>query len=238
MTTQFIYGSYTHDENEVETVHTAEAVYDDRGFGKSTRERLDLTGRIHADSPTQLTAKLVSLSSAYNQEGLNAVLYVNGAKTHHALLNQGSLYGVRVIQPPSFSPGGGTEYTTYRSYTIILEAEYLKTGNNLLKFEESLTLTGTGAERRVWIETLDTPPIRQTTNRFTVVKLIQQGTATGYLSRPTPPPPLYPQSVDYPEAQSMKKSPDNIVGIRQNYTISWTYPMTFGSQVSGEPHSY
>lgn len=223
----FKYGNYTHDNNEVEVVFRQSALFDNRGGRRGLRKRLELKGVLHGTSQANLTAKLSDLDAAYAVDGRNAILFLDDGttQTHHRIISSDTLTGVQVVQPPSFQPGDGAEYSTFRSYTIILEADFIG-DSTILSFEETVTIQGTGGERFAYLETLNSLPVRQVVNDFTLVRMTQAGSAVGHLSYPFAPSPLWPALEDVSQRTFIRRSPRQRGRIFTDFPTSWTYKFT------------
>ncbi len=223
----FSYGNYIHDNNEVETVFRQSALFDQRGNRRGLRKRIELKGVLHGTSQANLTAKLLALDAAYSKDGFNAILFLDDGttQTHHRIISGDTLTGVRVVQPPSYQPGDGAEYSTFRTYSIVLEADFLG-DSDILNFEETVTIQGTGGPRFAYFETLNTLPVRQIVNDFTLVRMTQSGSATGYLSYPFAPAPLWPSLEDVSQRTFIRRAPRLQGRIRTDYPVSWTYKFT------------
>lgn len=239
MTSIFSYGGYSHADNEVNVdTHTVHSVYDQSGFRKSVVHRLECSGKLHADTPALVSIAMRVMQTAYNRENQIAVLKIDGANTHHRITPIGSIMGVQVTDPPSWIGDDGSEFTTYRSYRFAVEAEYYVTGRfNLLDFEETVTVTGTGGPRLVVIETLDTAPVMQLTNRQTRVTIVQAGRALGLRFRPTPPSPLFPAGLQGPSASIGKRSARERAS-NTEHEVTWSYTMLAVGPVNAEPHNF
>ncbi len=222
----FQYGSYSHEDNEVSTVFRQSALFDQRGERRGLRKRLELKGVLLGTSQADLTTKMNALEAAYLIDAQNARLLLNnGAVSHHSIVSSQSLTGVRVVQPPSFQPGDGAEYTLLRTYSIVLEADFLGS-STILNFEEAVTIQGTGGQRFAYLETLNTLPVRQVVNSFTLVRMTQSGSAVGLQSYPFAPSPLWPALEDLGQRTFIRRSPRRNLNGFTDFPISWTYKFT------------
>lgn len=234
----FQYGSYRHDVGECSIGHSVSPIFDGRGNQKSTLEKLSISGKIHADNVSDLTSKIDLLIKAYSVNGKDACLYDDsGSRTRHCLLNNNSVNGVVVTSLPQFPESDGAEYTTYRSYSISLEAEYYSSSTSpLSSFQESLSVTGTGGEKRVFIEVSEGLPVEQVVRQNTIVTAVQSGSAIGVYGYPPVPSPLFPESLLSNSVSINKNSPTrNINGSFTNYEIQWSYQFVSSGQLSGIP---
>lgn len=237
------YGTYTHAADECAVVVTRTPRFNDGGQVVSTIERWDITGFIQAASQAALTTALTSLASAYATQGQDVTLLLNDGvtPTHHQILNSSTLGGVRVVQAPSFPDGRGAQYSTFRSYSITLEAEIPVSGSTslLVFFEESLTFQGGGA-RFVYLQTLTGLPQKQTVADSTPYMASQQGRSVGYGSYPAASSPLWANSEHRDRRSIAYRSPKRSgpVGSAQysEYETTWSYQFEDSAALSGSPN--
>src|SRR5690349_12222462 len=115
------YGSFAHDQNECAIVISKRAMYSPRGERTSIRETWHVTGIRHAASQSALTASLADLRNAYSINGRDAGLYLDdgATPTDHLLVSAAAIGGVRVVVL-EFPKGDGAEYSTFRTYRLVL----------------------------------------------------------------------------------------------------------------------
>jgi len=233
-----VYNGYRHNKAEVTLqpisrtglVNECSIVY---GFV----ERWLIRGFLQANTAALLTAAIAQLEAAYSfQGGVLGFFNDDGSPTAHGIFPAQTLGGVRIIGPPSYPTGEGAEYavsSSYRTYEITVEFTRRRTDVNLLNWTESVQFSA-GGPRVVLLETLNTPPQKQTTQAFTTYRAVQRGTATGQFSRPTPPPPIWPGAlVINPEIEFV--APKRYANDFADYGISWTYTFASATPLSGEP---
>src|SRR5262249_53494469 len=138
------YGPYTHAQNEPLVQIANRAIFSPRGYRQAVRETWRIVGVLHAASATALTAAIAGLRSAYNVNGLDLGLYLDDQTTltDHALISGASLGGTRVTAL-DFPVGAGAEYSTFRSYSISVEADFPDASKHLLHFSGTLSFRGT-----------------------------------------------------------------------------------------------
>lgn len=231
------YGDYQHDPAEcILTIHK-EAVRASSGVQFATKEVWDIMGRIHATDQASVNAAIAALQAAYSKPNQNAGFYMDdGTPTQHVLDNASSLYGVKVITPPSFPEGSGGEFSTYRNYHIILQVEYRFTGDGLLlSWDETITFHGTGGPVWHYVETLNGPPQRQLVKECSVVTITQKGRAEAVGFFPMPPGPVFPAY----EHQNLREITPELPSDRyQKRIMHWTYHFSADSSQFGIPGNY
>lgn len=236
----FKYRNYSHEENEVSFQHSRQAKLDSSGTPYGYTESYRLRGRLHGDTQSELTTKIDALKAAYSVQFGDLILYDNsGAVTSHTLLNNNTLGGVKVVEGPSFPESMGAEYSTYRSYEIVVQADVGITGqgnSSITDWQESLTFIGTGGPRYVWQTMLTGPPIRQQVSQLTTIKAIQRGSAVAFADYAAFPPPLFPIDVEHEEQRVYERgTPQYVGGIRRYFPSMWTYSFEFNNPLTGNP---
>lgn len=238
------YGNYTHQPAECELSTDAEAIYSQGGIIVGQVIRWDIQGFLHADTKAQLTSALADLEAAYSIQGQDAIFYLDDSSTptHHALRSSNTVDGVRVVRPPHFPEGKGAEYTTFRRYSIGLEATYhTNFSTNILAFYESVSFRG-GGPRDDFLLTLEGLPQEQRLNQYTVFEATQEGSAIGQLLYPNPPDPLWPANLSNKWAPPTKKTPKRYGPPGQpryrEWEISWNYQFKSAVPLLGDPNLY
>lgn len=220
----FRYGNYSHADNEVTVDYQQQSVYSTRAARHLTRRTMTIEGKKHGTDVTDLTNELNLLILAYATDNRDAVLFDNlGNRTAHLMLTSLALGGVKVVKPPTFGTVVVGEYTTWRNFSITLEGDFLALVENVLAFQETITSTGTGGQRNVFLETISGLPQKQTVASRTVTSAIQTGSAVGVLSYPVPASPLFPAAEDQDQRVIERRSPLSLLGFKTEFGVQWTY---------------
>ncbi len=139
------YGSYRHALAEAGLSIRRETQFTANGVPTSIRERWRIDGVLQAESPEAVTRAIHELQTAYSRQAQDVALYLpdGTTPTAHVILSRDTIGGVRVTQSPSFPQGRGAEYSTFRSYTIELEADLpvAREANPSLHWEEVLSFS-------------------------------------------------------------------------------------------------
>ncbi len=229
-------GNYIHATNEVEiSTISKRVVYSRRGFPQYTHVVWGIHGVLHSTDNTiaTLTVQMAVLEASYNGQTFQDVglFNDNGSATEHGLLGAASFGGVRVTGF-HWGPSRGAEYTTYRSYSATLEADY-PGSENLIEWQETVSIRGTGGPRNIWLPCLEGEPQQQMVQVQTTVKATQSGHAVGLFSYPEFNQPYWGPEVEQEENEVQDQgSPDQVGPNRWNFPIKWSYTFE-GLQLDG-----
>lgn len=232
------YGTYSHDDNEVTLSITKAPRFGPLGYRIGTRERWQIQGILQAASVSALTTALTALEDAYETNNLDLILTTDGnIETAHTLKVSDTLGGVRVVGGVQYPQGEGSQYTTFRSYTITLEAVRNDNELELLAFSETVDIQGSGGPRRVLIEILNGPPQAQITNLATIQQIVQRGSALGYSQYPAPAAPSIPAWESLPDRVISRRGPRSVRGQFTEFTVNWQYVFLAPSPVTVLPQA-
>jgi len=222
MTIAWKYGSYQHDEGECQVSIQRTNTHSDAGVRNKIVDKYVVTGRIHGTSASDLSNKIRAMQNAYAHDGKDFGL----VGTAHIVSARDAI--IRVAEGPSFPEGAGGQYTTYRDFTVTIEAiqQSQTAGKSSRTYSETITVSG-GGPRYVFIEVLNGPPQKQMPVSQTVCIVTQEGQATSPSSHPSPASQLYPGAIM--EAPVIRKNRVQLInGVpSEPYTTSWSY--RFGS---------
>jgi hypothetical protein len=232
-------GSYRFPRGEVAITISRESLPTDAGTPWARRERWDFQGMIinQSGSTTDMAASIAALEAAFVDNVDIALLLPDGStSSSHRIVSANTLDGVRVIQPPSFPDGTGSEYITHRSWTAAIEAiiplSVVETA--LLSFVETVQFSG-GGPRDGYLEPLVGRPIRQRLKQNTVYRATQQGQAVGLEAYPLIPQPIWPLA-QIKAREYAADSPRRYGNDFREYPISWLYEFESAYPLLGRPH--
>lgn len=241
------YGSFTHPDNEITLSSVvAQRVRNQRGFAYVLRKRIQISGVIVLDTSgltaTQAQAALRTAinarEAAYSVDGQDFTFrHDDGSLSSHYLSNSTALGGVRVIDR-NFPKGDQAEYASGRTFTVSLEADYPIADGELMSFQETLQITGTGGPRTEVIEVLNGPPQKQTVNQQTKVTAVQRGSAIGFTNYPFSfvPGPIAPADEKEDRRPIELVSPTAQNGAFVNFGLKWTYFFEFTGPFTATPN--
>lgn len=236
------YGNYRHALGEASLAIRRETLFGPAGVPRALRERWTIHGMLQADSPIELTTAIAELEAAYTVGDQSATLFLPDGvtPTAHRLDTSQALGGVRVARRPSFPRGAGSEYATYRSYTIELEAEFANHGSEaaLLDWHETVSFSG-GGPRWAYLATLAGAPIQQTLQQQTPYRATQSGLAVGHFGYPQPADPLWPSAWHQDQGGVWRELPRRVGSgphaADLEYAVRWTYEFESASALLGTP---
>lgn len=234
------FGNYIHANNEVQLTISQKTNFSARGYLMTTRVTHNISGKLLSSDGTSatLTGQLNLLEAAYGTNGYSAGLYQdNGTPCSalHILNSPNSLGGVRVVSPPSYPKGDGTDYVGYRSYSITLEADYLYSGTNILEWSETITVEGTGEADIIYLETLEGIPEPQTASQYTMCRATQSGSSKGVAGYLDFPAPIWPEFEKGKMRKRGETTPTIVSGGVWQYPRTWSHTYESNQPFDGSP---
>jgi hypothetical protein len=236
------YGSYRHADNEASVTISKDGLFAPGGMSYGVRERWAISGRLQAADQATLGAAIDALTAAYSVQGQDVAFYLdNGEPTSHAISHATTNGGVRVVVPPSFPEGRGAEYSTFRNYTIVLEAERLDPSATVVNWHEVLSFQGGGAQF-AFLEPINGQPQKQLLKQATTFRASQTGEAVGRTGYPAPAMPMWPGSelahlreirYELPKRSGPPGSP-----FYTQFKVSWNYRFEDAGPMVGLPTAW
>jgi hypothetical protein len=196
----------------------------------------EVKGVLSGSSSTEITQEMNALITALAVPYKDFILYHDDdSESATTLKNSGSISGV-TVDGPHFIETRGPQYATLRDFTFTVTAEYPLAGTNnfLLSFSESVTNDG-GGPKFVVLEAVVGLPQKQQVREYTTYTAVQEGSAEGYKTWPTVPPPIWPG--DLLHAPMIRRmSPDKYGKGYQRFGLSWRYVFASPVPLTGLPH--
>jgi hypothetical protein len=238
------YGSFTHADSECGVSIRRDPLINEGGQFYALKERWEISGFLQADTSDKLTAAMNALEAGYVQQGQSiGLFFANGKPSFHGVIASNTLGGPLVVQRPTFQDWKGAEYTTYRSYSIIVEWELPIVPGVMLSFHETLTFEGTGGPKFGFLETLTGPPQKQLLAQSTVQRATQSGTSIGYLDYAPAMLPLFPAALHEEQSRVWKDSPKRVgppgSPAYKEFPRHWNYVFEgFGFDTAASPNRW
>lgn len=223
------YGNYTHQLDEASVQINKSRQFNQQGSLVGYLETWKVDGKIVGTDVADLTSKLTALENAYSLTNQDlSILTDSGGGTVHTLRSSDTASGIKPVSL-SYPVGDGAEYTTFRTYEIVLEARFdAEEGNgdqnNTVSYSQQISIQGTGGPQFVVKTPRYGPPIYQQVSRQSPIYITQSGSATGLRFHPPPTPPIYPQFLVHDSHNVTRVSPatDSREG-KRDFAINWSY---------------
>lgn len=230
-------GTYSHAIGEV-GLSISKQVERVNGVPRATIERWTISGRLQADDQAGVSAAIQQTLAAY-VDGVDFTFFFDdGSESAHKLTSANCVGGTRIIVPPSFPEGRGAEYSTYRNWQAVVEAETLEFASAIVSWNETISFEGGGPEY-VFLPVLNGPPIKQLARQQTSYRAVQQGDAVGLHGYPTAPAPFWPADEHLHLRQIVPGSPKKTGRpphmTYTDYPIRWTYVFEAAGPFIGLP---
>ena len=100
----FTYNGYSHDEYSVTVDINIRGLENPTGYVYGDTVTLTVTGILQADTLSELLTKQAALQTVYKVQNGN-VSWKSGSTTIYEIISENTLYGVRVVTPPTFAQG-------------------------------------------------------------------------------------------------------------------------------------
>ncbi len=187
------YGGYQHASGEVAVQIRRDGKKNSGGMISSFVETWVMQGFYQASTSAAVITGIAAIEAAYSIPNQPLGIYLDNGTVAHYLDPATSVSGVVITNPPGYPSSEGAELATFRSYSITAEAEFLDARVLYEDWTEEVQIAG-GGPRIVHLECLEGLPDRQMPNQATIFRARQMGSATGLLSYPFPPPPIWPEA--------------------------------------------
>lgn len=234
------YSGYNFEANELNLVSlSVQKQYSPRRRRLQEIKTARCEGQILADSMATFLSRMQEIENALKVDGGNFIYTVNSS-TGHSLLNDSScVSGTKVIQR-DFPRGDGSEFATRRTFSFTIQGTYDATDDDLISWQETVEVIGTGGPKFVILETVDRPYAMYVSNA-SVQYFIQSGTAVGYANYPAFPGPNGAGLEFLDRRRETRMSGRQLGNAIRFYPIRWHYqmardPTNFG-QVTSIPIS-
>ena len=224
----FKYGSFQHDDNEVELVNFShQRMYSPRNRLVFTRYTLTCQGHLCVSGQDSIKTKIKAFENAYKVDGRDAALYHDdGTKSAHHMPSASSINGVRVKRVLYPTAAGG-EYATGRSYLVELEADYLNPEDTIYSFSESLAFTGAGGPAWELVPQFSGAPIAYVNFEKTPQHIVQSGEAIGLQGWPLLPSALFPLNYEHTDLRFVEPGSSLKIGVNADYLFPIRYRYYF-----------
>ena len=236
------YGSYSHAQGEVTLSSiTRNAVTGDNGIVTSIKEQWILDGRLQVADTGNVESNQAAVSSAVS--GLKAAYKLNkqdigfytdgGVLTSHSIKNNETIFGVRIASL-QFPEGRGAEHSTFRSYRIVVEADFVFQSNEeYTAWNETIAFSGTGGATFGLLQPLTGYAQPQLLTESSPCYAVQSGRAARLKIYPVPGGPIWgapPEHVEQRQISYGVSASDNNMR-----SVDWTYVFEAPGPLTGYP---
>jgi len=238
------YGNYKHAIGEVSVKVACEGDFGPAMNERSVIHRITLEGILQAANISALTTALAALEAAYAIPNQAFAVYdsATGSKTAWAVSpsQAGVIGGVRVRMRPNYPGNTGAEYTTYVTYSVVVEWMTQGSGWGIITdWNETLTFSGGGPLWTLTPALGNFPPQYQLIYAQTPYRLTQEGQAQQPGSYPIPPPPAAPQ-FEHRHLRNVREIGPKLIGQSPNagyidYGVAWHYEMESAGPIIATP---
>ena len=228
------YNEYSHSPHENKININRRALENETGFVYGYIESWAITGILQAETLAELKTAWGEIETAYAEQNRNLIWKFDGVAIHQ-MLNDETMFGVKVAVPPHYPDGGGPgELVNRRSYSIVVEGAFLFAQNAIdptepqpyiTKYTSSLSITGTGGPAFAHVPLLTGRFQRQQVTQYSLVAGQQTGSASGLGRYPTPDPPLAHLAAYEKEDRRQIRygEPRKINNVDVEFPVFWVY---------------
>jgi len=240
-------GTYTHQDQECRVGISRTARLSAAGDLVETSERWTVDGLLVAenegDSAAQLTqnltTKMTALEAAYRQRNVDLTLTLNGI-VHNRIRNADTIGGIRVVNPPSYEDGSNAQGVTYRTYSVVVEADIKPpsgpgaSDSFIVEWQETLSMYG-GGPLFQFTNPLAGMPVKTTIQQNTPYFAEQSGMCI-MRGRYYVPVPIFGRAALMQRPRIDRTSPQYRGGDKYvDYRTTWSYLFGSPSPLAGEP---
>lgn len=198
------FGNYRHSENEVDmTSLNIQRMFSPRNTLAFQRHTLVLLGHLCVTGQDNIKEAIQDLEEAYKilpggpnsgHEGWKydgGLYHDDGTPSAHFLDASKSINGVRLLSL-SYPKESGGEYATGRSYSIVLQADFLNPEQQIWSFSEHIQHIGNCGPTWELVPVFYGPPRKVFIHDWTPQRIVQSGSAVGIESWPWIPAEILP----------------------------------------------
>jgi len=198
-----VYGGYAHADNEVNLVMVDYRTrYSPRNRSLTQTRTMQISGELIYTDTSTIVQHANEVFNAYT-DGKDFTYTVGGVLAHE-LRNTGEcLSGVRVVNK-SFPSGGPEQLATTRTFSVTLQGVYSASEDDLVSWDESVEVRGTGGPIWVASNTIYGAYIEPISSA-SLLTYSQTGSAVGFSSYPQPSPPIF-SPFEYTHRRSIRRS--------------------------------
>ncbi len=189
-----------------------------------------LQGELIDTSTANIVQRANDVISAYGADYGDFSYTVGGVLAHSLTNSANCISGVKVINK-QFPSGGPEQLATTRTFGATLQATYDVSEDNIVSWQESVSVQGNGGPLVVLVHTILYGIAYDVLSPNTAIYYTQSGMATGFNDYPVPPGPIAPVGeLGYLRRITKTSGTQQGTGIKY-FTTRWSYQMFSGPSV-------
>jgi hypothetical protein len=213
------------------------------------RHTLVLLGHLCVSGQTAIKEAIQDLEAAYRvlPGGPNSsadgwkwdagLYHDDGTRSAHFLDASRSINGVRLLSL-SYPKESGGEYATGRSYSIVMQADFLNPEQQIWSFSEQIQHIGNCGPEWELVPQFMAPPRKVFIHMQTAQRIIQSGTAVGVEAHPYIPAELFAEDYKHGEQSFWEYGSAQMLGRISNllFPVRWRYVFSSPYKHDVRPH--
>lgn len=222
------YGSYSHELAEASVSISQSRRWNDEGVLEEIANTWDVKGLLQADDVAALTTAINRLEDAYLKVDQEAAIRTQTGYTSHRL-RPADWDSIRCVDL-NYPIGDGAEYTSYRTYSLRIEAKKRPTaadgGDPVIEYSESIEILGSGGPDWMFQAVTSGDWPAATLTEKTPITVVQSGSAVGataYIYGV----PIFPAAEKGKLRRAMRQTPQKRRPDPSRYPSSWSYTYEF-----------
>jgi hypothetical protein len=232
-------GAITRPNNEAVVVPSYTPIYDLTRRVEAMRIRWEITGRVvnYPVATQSITSNEIrTLETAFKSINPRCALLADDRSSTPYVLDPSQLLQGPYLVDYTFPTSEAEVYATGLAYRVSLEAVQWvgASGTDLLEFNEEVS-EDPGGTTYVYVGGAVNLAERQVGFRQKSYKYTQSGSATGLLTYPQIPPPIWPFAL-LSAPRTVKRGAINKGTVDTGFPITWEYSYEWPVKLYGNPH--
>jgi hypothetical protein len=234
------YGTYELPEGRCEITRRDTPEFNEARQLLSNTIRLDCSSALYSNSAANMDVLVKALLTAFAKQNQDFIVYLPGGtvRSQLSLYRDGSIGGVRVVQPPTIEGLKNAGYVTWLPFSFALEAEYPAANAGFLYRDYTESISYSSPDREDWLLCLHGPHQKQQVRDNPFYMATQTGSATGYLARPSAAQPIWPNAWVNRDELPGKQSPKARGNGYIDFTVSWQWRFKSNRPLLGNPNAW
>jgi len=245
----WIYNGYKHALYEVGLQVSVSSPISEQGIAGPARWTFYGQGELLRGNLSQdeMFTEYNKLAAAYQVDNKPGGLYMPDKKTPackglYAFDPSNCFGNIYVVRRPALLNSEGAVLGTHVPYEFQIDFERYPTDRSqVIQWEESIQIVGTGAAKWHYQGNLEGNPTRIQSRERTTITVVQEGEGVGLLGYPQFPGPVLPND-EHQDIRKVRRSAPILYGngegaVKKNWPIRWEYNMESLFGTSQQPSS-